>query len=66
MRLESLRGEEWARVREECCKEGFEIGGRDRLVEVRHAKDRRNPYERTAARALRKGTRMRVGTSCRR
>ena len=62
MRLESLRGEEWARVREEGRKEGFEIGSRDRLVEVRHAKEQRNPYERAVARALRKGTRRRVSS----
>ena len=37
VRLESLRGKEWARVREESRKEGIEIGSRDHLVEVRHA-----------------------------
>ena len=63
VRFEALRGEEWARAREECRKEGVEIGSRDRAVEIRHAKDQRNPFERAAARALRRSTRSRVGTA---
>ena len=63
VRFESLRGEEWARAREECQKGGFEIGSRDRLVEIRHAKDQRNPYERAAGRALRSGKGKHAGTS---
>ena len=60
VRFESLRGDEWARVREACVKEGLELGGEDRLVEVRHAKDQRSPYERAAARAVQRGVGKRV------
>ena len=63
VRVESLRGEEWARVREACPTEGLELGGDDRLVEVRHAKDQRNPHERAAGRMLSGGVRRRVGPS---
>ena len=59
VRFESLRGEEWARVREACRREGLKLGDEDRLVEVRHAKDQRNPHERAAARALSAGARTR-------
>lgn len=66
VRFESLRGEEWACVREACLTEGLELGADDRLVEVRHAKDQRNPCERAAARALSAGARRRARSSGRR
>ncbi len=54
VRFESFRGDEWAQGREACRRKGLEIGGQDRLLEVRHAKDQRNPYELAAASALRR------------
>ena len=45
------------------ARTGFEIGSRDRLAEIPHAKDQRNPYQRAAATALRKGTKKRAGSS---
>ena len=66
VRYESLRGEEWARVREASLKEGLKLEGEDRLVKVRHAKDQRNPYERAAAGALSAGARRRARSSGRR
>ena len=56
LRFESLRGEEWTGARAECRRQGFDVEGQRRLVEVRYAKDQRNPCERAAARALRRGT----------
>ena len=54
VRFESLRGEEWASAAIAGRKEGVDIGGADRLLEVRYAKDQRNSYERAAANALRR------------
>ena len=63
VRFESYRGEEWARVREACLRDGLALGGGDRLVEVRHAKDQRNPHERSAARMLSAGAKRRARPS---
>ena len=54
LRFESLRGEEWTGARAECRRQGFDVEGQHRLVEVRYAKQQRNPFERAAARALRR------------
>ena len=61
VRFESLRGEEWARVREACRREGLKLGSEDRLMEVRHAKDQRNLHEGAAARVLNRGSRRQAG-----
>ena len=63
LRFESLRGEEWTGARAECRRQGFDVEGQRQLVEVRYAKDQRNPCERAAARALRRGTGSPAGTS---
>ena len=66
LRFESLRGEQWTGARAECRRQGFDVEGHRQLVEVRYAKDQRNPCERAAARALRRGTGSPAGTSRRR
>ena len=66
LRFGSLRGEEWTGARAECRRQGFDVEGQGRLVEVRYAKDQRNPFERAAARALRRGTGRHAGMSRRR
>ena len=67
LRFEPLRGEEWTGARAECRRQGFDAEGeRQLLVEVRYAKDQRNPFERAAARALRRGTGRHAGISPRR
>ena len=63
VRFESLRGEEWARARGECCRQGLDIEGPDRLVEVRYAKDQRNPYDAAAAKTLRQAAATRPRTT---
>ncbi len=66
LRFESLRGEEWTGARAECRRQGFDVEGQRQLVEVRYAKVQRNPFERAAARALRRGTGRHAGMSRRR
>ena len=66
LRFESLRGEEWTGARAECRRQGLDVEGQGQLVEVRYAKDQRNPFERAAARELRRGTGRPAGMSRRR
>ena len=66
LRFESLRGEEWTGARAECRRQGFDVEDQRQLVEVRYAKVRRNPFERAAARALRRGAGRQAGISLRR